>query len=288
MKKLDTVVEDIYQTLSCLCDQETLEIPDDYIEDFGERMKEALKGWSTPKKDGRGLRMSNVGRPLRRLWYDLKHEAPGSNKMPPSKMAPSLFIKFLYGHILEELVLLLVRLAGHEVANEQKEVEISGVKGHMDCTIDGEVVDIKTASSFAFKKFQEGTLHEDDPFGYMAQLSGYEKAHGTSSGGFLALNKESGELVLHRPAEMVKVNVENKIKDIREAVLLDTPPERCYTPVPDGKKGNLRLPRECGYCPHKYECYSDANNGYGIRTFMYSNGPKYLIRVASLPKVMEA
>ena len=152
MKKLDTVVEDIYQTLSCLSDQETLEIPDDYIEDFGERMKGALKNWSTPKKGDGGLRMSTVGRPLRRLWYDLKHEGPISNEMPPS-----LFIKFLYGHILEELVLLLVRLAGHEVANEQKEVEIDGVKGHMDCTIDGEVVDIKTASSFAFKKFQEGS-----------------------------------------------------------------------------------------------------------------------------------
>ena len=39
MKKLDTVVDDVYNVLSCLCDQETLYIPDDYIEDFGERMK---------------------------------------------------------------------------------------------------------------------------------------------------------------------------------------------------------------------------------------------------------
>ena len=283
MKKLDTVVDDVYNVLSCLCDQEILDIPDDYIEDFGERMKEALKHWATPKKDAGGLRMSSVGRPLRRLWYDLKHEAPVYNKTHPS-----VFIKFLYGHILEELVLLLVRLAGHDVANEQKEVEIDGVKGHMDCTIDGEVVDIKTASSYAFKKFQEGTLHEDDPFGYMAQLSGYEEGHGTSDGGFLALNKESGELALLRPADMVKVNVQSKIKEIRDAVLLDSPPERCYNPVPEGKKGNLRLPRECGYCPHKHECYADANNGYGIQTFIYSNGPKYLIRVAALPKVMEA
>jgi len=283
MKKLDTVVDDVYNVLSCLCDQEILDIPDDYIEDFGERMKEALKHWATPRKDAGGLRMSTVGRPLRRLWYDLKHETPIYNKTHPS-----VFIKFLYGHMLEELVLLFVRLAGHEVANEQKEVEIDGVKGHMDCTIDGEVVDIKTASSYAFKKFKEGTLHEDDPFGYMAQFSGYEKGHGTSGGGFLALNKESGELALHRPADMLKVNVESKIKNVRDAVLLDTPPERCYTPVPDGKKGNLRLPRECGYCPHKHECYVDANNGYGIRTFMYANGPKYLVRVAALPKVMEA
>ena len=283
MKNLNTVVDDIYEKLSCLCDQETLDIPDDYIEDFGERMKEALKHWATPKQGSSELRMSTVGRPLRRLWYDLKHDLPVYNKTHPS-----VFIKFLYGHILEELVLLLVKLAGHEVADEQKEVELDGVKGHMDCTIDGEVIDIKTASSYAFKKFKGGTLHEDDPFGYMAQLSGYEKAHGTNEGGFLALNKESGELALYRPESMLKVNVENKIKNIRDAILLDSPPERCYSPVPEGKKGNLRLPRECGYCPHKAECYADANNGYGIRTFLYSNGPKYLIRVASQPKVMEA
>ena len=83
MKKLDTVVDDVYNVLSCLCDQETLDIPDDYIEDFGERMKEALKGWATPKKDAGGLRMSTVGRPLRRLWYDLKHEVPVYNRRTP-------------------------------------------------------------------------------------------------------------------------------------------------------------------------------------------------------------
>ena len=66
----------------------------------------------------------------------------------------------------------------------------------MDCVIDGEVVDIKTASGFAFKKFRDGTLAEDDAFGYMAQLAGYEQAEGTKNGGFLALNKESGELAM--------------------------------------------------------------------------------------------
>ena len=281
-KTIDTVVDDIYDTLSVLCDEETLNIPDEYIEEFGERMKDTLRNWSTPKTQSTGLRMSNVGRPLRRLWYDLKSGVPIYNRTHPS-----VFIKFLYGHMLEELVLLFVRLSGHQVEDEQKEIEIDGVKGHMDCTIDGEVVDIKTASSFAFKKFKDGTLHDDDPFGYMAQLSGYEAAQGTSEGGFLALNKESGELALYRPGDMLKVNVSSKIKRVRAAEQLDSPPKRCYTPVPEGKKGNLRLPRECSFCPHKIECYGDANNGEGLRTFMYSNGPKYLVRVTAVPKVPE-
>jgi hypothetical protein len=41
----------------------------------------------------------------------------------------------------------------------------------MDCIIDGEVVDVKTASGYGFRKFKDGTLPEEDTFGYMAQLT---------------------------------------------------------------------------------------------------------------------
>ena len=245
-KKVDTVVDDIYETLSCLCDSEELVISDEQVEEFGERIKKALKSWATPHKERTSLRMSIIGRPMRRLWYDLKN-----GNLAHNRTHPSVFIKFLYGHILEELVLLLVKLSGHEVEDEQKEIEVDGVKGHMDCKIDGEVVDIKTASSFAFKKFVEGTLHDDDPFGYMAQLSGYETAEGTDEGGFLAMNKESGELALYQPGPLVKINVKDKIKSIRSAADLDKPPARCYNPIPEGKRGNMRLPRQCVYCPYK-------------------------------------
>tara|TARA_R100000808_G_scaffold245_3_gene1442 strand:- start:15213 stop:16085 length:873 start_codon:yes stop_codon:yes gene_type:complete len=282
IKKVDTVVDDIYETLSCLCDSEELVISDEQVEEFGERIKTVLKSWSTPRKERTSLRMSIIGRPMRRLWYDLKN-----GNLAHNRTHPSVFIKFLYGHILEELVLLLVKLSGHEVEDEQKEIEVDGVKGHMDCKIDGQVVDIKTASSFAFKKFVEGTLHDDDPFGYMAQLSGYETAEGTDEGGFLAMNKESGELAFYQPGPLVKINIKDKIKSIRSAADLDKPPSRCYNPIPEGKRGNMRLPRQCVYCPYKMECHSDANNGFGLRLFKYANGIKYFTRVVSTPKVLE-
>ena len=41
------------------------------------------------------------------------------------------------GDILEALLILLTDLSGHEVTEQQKEVEIDGVKGHKDCRIDG-------------------------------------------------------------------------------------------------------------------------------------------------------
>ena len=171
-KTLDTLVEDIYNKLSALGKGEHLDIDEETIEQFGESMKEILYTWSHPSPRGKPtLRMSNIGRQPRQLWYDMK-----STDENQETISPSTFIKFLYGHLLEEIVLFLVKLSGHTVTNEQKEITVSGIKGHMDCVIDGEVVDIKTASGFAFKKFREGTLAEDDAFGYMAQLAGYEQS----------------------------------------------------------------------------------------------------------------
>ena len=84
----------------------------------------------------------------------------------------------------------------------------------MDCTIDGEVVDIKTASGYSFRKFQEGTLGEQDSFGYLSQLAGYEHAEKTNQGGFLVMNKETGELTLFRPDDLDKPNIKYKIDKV--------------------------------------------------------------------------
>ena len=282
MKKLNTLVDDIYKKLSALGEGKSLELSDEVIDQFGEDMKEVLRHWSTPlPRSSASLRMSNIGRPNRQLWYDLK------SKTEPQAMPPATFIKFLYGHMLEEVILLLVRLAGHSVSDEQKAVKVKGIEGHMDCIIDGEVIDIKTASGYAFKKFKDGTLREDDTFGYLAQLAGYEAGHGTSGGGFLAMNKESGELALYLPEELDKPNIESKITTVKKSLKDDTPPELCYQPIPDGVSGNMKLPRGCMYCRHKIECHKDSNNGKGLRVFQYAKGLSYLTRVVKQPKVQE-
>ena len=281
-KTIDTLVEDIYNKIGVLADGEHIDLDEDTIEQFGESMKEILYNWSHPEPRGKStLRMSNIGKKERQLWFDMKSEGT------PERMPPSLFIKFLYGHLLEEIVLFLIKLSGHTVTSEQKEVTVSGIKGHMDCVIDGEVVDIKTASGFAFKKFKDGTLAENDIFGYMAQLAGYEAAEGTSNGGFLALNKESGELALYKPDNFDKPNIKKKIRDVKAAVKLDKPPNLCYNPIPDGKSGNMQLSRECVYCRHKFECHKDSNEGKGLRVFKYSNGLRYLTQVPKVPNVIE-
>ena len=46
------------------------DISEELIEQFGEDIKQSLRDWATPKetKDFR-LRVSNVGQPLRKLWF---------------------------------------------------------------------------------------------------------------------------------------------------------------------------------------------------------------------------
>ena len=279
-KNLSTLVDDIYKTVSDL-NAGDKDIPEECLESLSLGIKNAIAAWAAPRTEGAfSLRMSNIGRPARQLYYTKKY----SKKITHD---PSTLIKFLYGHILEEVLIFLVKLSEHNVTDQQKEVVVNGVKGHIDCKINGEVIDIKTASGFAFKKFKNGTLREDDPFGYMSQLAGYEAAEGTDKGGFLAINKESGELALYQPEDLDKPNVENIINKILNIFKFNKIPDKCYSPIPVGTKGNMKLPRGCVYCPHKIECHKDANDGSGLRLFKYAKGIEYLTQVKQEPKVEE-
>ena len=282
MKILDTLIDDIYDTLSVLCDGGHLHITDEQIDKFGEQMKEVIKQWARPEKRNQefSLRLSNIGRPARLLWYEKRHN--GDTEINPHTM-----IKFLYGHMLEEVALLLAELAGHTVTHRQHEVTVGGITGHMDSMIDGEVVDVKTASNFSYRKFNYGTLLDDDPFGYLAQLAGYESAMGTTGGAFLVINKETGQLCLCMPEELEKPNIEGRIKAIKTLIDKDEPPAKCYNPVPEGVKGNMVLDKNCKYCSYKEECWKDANDGNGLRVFQYANEKKYFTTVVAEPKVQE-
>lgn len=283
MSKLNSIVPDIYNMLEKLSDGEPLPITEEALDETMASMKEAIMHWATPRKRDTDftVRMSNVGKPSRQMWFE-KRDPNGRGSVDGATQ-----IKFLYGHVLEELVLMLVRMAGHNVTDEQKEVKVNGIVGHMDCKINGEVVDVKSASRFAFNKFQNGTLAADDPFGYLGQLAGYEEAEGTDEGGFLVINKESGELCMYTPDDLDKPNINTKINTLLSELKLDKPPELCYTPIPDGKKGNIKLPKGCSWCKYKHECHKDANDGAGLRTFKYSTGYTYLTQVVAEPKVDE-
>ena len=137
-KNIDTLIEDIYKVFE---DQVTL--PDDLIKDFGTRVSDLVKNRIEEVRSGaEGLRLSQIGTPNRKVWYGLQNY----DKKP---LTGQDRLKFMYGDLVEELLLLLIKLAGHTITDEQKTVTIEGVVGHQDCRIDNVITDIKSASSFA-------------------------------------------------------------------------------------------------------------------------------------------
>lgn len=275
-KTLDTLVEDIY----ALFDQSKHhEVKEENLDLFANSLREILRDRLSHKSDERSpLRFSALGKPDRQLWYD------GHPDGSAEELRPQALFKFLYGDVIEQLVLFLVREAGHTVEQEQAEVEVDGVKGHIDAIIDGTVVDVKSASPFGYRKFREGTVLDDDPFGYVAQLSGYANVLTPGKpAAWLAFDKVGGAICVsylsssvikdHQPAPRIE-----HLKKVLENV---EPPERCYPTIPDGKSGNLKLGTACSYCSHKFRCHPS------LRTFLYSTGPRYLSKVVNEPNVPE-
>ena len=278
---MTNIVEDIHKILGDISLGKG-DISEELIEEFGEEVKQTLRDWSkTRPQEGFQLRVSNLGKPLRKLWFEKR------NKTYNEPIPPSLSLKFLYGHILESLVVFLVKLSGNKVTDQQKEVEINGIKGHLDCKINGTVVDIKSASRFAFNKFSKGLLTEDDPFGYIPQLSAYEHAEKTNDSYFLVIDKESGELCTYKPDDFDKPDVPMLVNNVKNWLDGEILPDKCFPTEPEGKKGNERINKNCVYCEFKKECYKDSNDGKGLRVFNYAKGPLFLATVKSEPKVEE-
>ena len=101
---MPSVVETLQNFLAQAC-KEPVSVSSDIVDEFGELCKEAFKKQFTQEREKEfRIRMSNVGKPVRRLWFDNKYK----NTHSDSKPSPHTQIKFLYGHMLEELVKLFV------------------------------------------------------------------------------------------------------------------------------------------------------------------------------------
>ena len=275
-KKIETLVDDIYG----LFDGSHVFSPES-ISAFGARLATHLTTRIEEQRGTPTLRLSGIGQPDRKTWYSINTPERGEPLTPKTRF------KFLIGDLLEELLLFLAAESGHDVQGAQDEVEINGVKGHRDAVIDGRIVDVKSASSFGFKKFKEHRLREDDPFGYIDQLNSYMVASkgdplvtDKGIGSFLAIDKTLGHIALDSYFSN-GVDYSSLIERKKEMLAQPTPPDRCYDPVPEGKSGNMKLGVQCSYCPFKKACYPQ------LRTFLYSTGPVYLTEVVREPKVPE-
>lgn len=275
-KKINTIVEDIYNVF-----MDNQEPSPKHLDEMAKDIRDSVLRQITEVREQKGyLRLSQIGKPDRKTWYDIKG-APKDVPDGPVRM------KFLMGDIYEALLILLIKTSGHVVTDEQKEVEVEGVKGHKDLKIDGINVDIKSASAYGFKKFKNNTLDQDDPFGYIAQLSSYAQSEGATEAAFLAIDKSSCEVALTPLNYFDMINSHDRVKHLKGIVKSDTVPERCYSDEASGTSGNRILSKPCSWCEFHDYCWSDANQGVGLRHFKYAEGIKKYTNVAKEPKVEE-
>lgn len=277
MPDISTIPQDVYN----LFDPNTHHTPNEKnIEDFAENLKELLKTRLSERPvPSSPLRFSSLGKPDRQMWFEA-HPVEGTKE----ETTGQTYLKFLYGDVIEQLLLFLIKESGHVVEQEQGEVEIGGVKGHIDAIIDGVVVDVKSTSPYGYKKFEKETITEDDPFGYVDQLSGYANVLTPGKpAAWVAFDKVSGEICVSNLSAMVIKHHDpvKRIEHLKKVIESENIPPLCYEPEPDGKSGNLKLPAPCSYCPHKHRCHS------GLRTFLYSTGPRFLTKVVKTPDVIE-
>lgn len=280
-KKIETLVEDIEGVL--VKGLEDNENSRSIVDRFGSWLSKSIAARLIRNERKPELRMSNIGKPCeRQLWYEVNQPELGE------PLRAETYMKFLFGDIIEELLLFLAELAGHEVTGRQDEQEIEGIKGHRDAVVDGTVVDVKSASTYSFKKFKEGTLKENDSFGYIPQLQSYLSAGQTddtvtekSKAAFIVLDKTIGHITLD-VHEKDEVNWSDIYKAKKEVIAdKDNLPPRGFSDEPFGQSGNMKLGINCSYCPFKKTCWPEA------RTFLYSTGPITLTKVELEPRVPE-
>lgn len=280
MKTIKTLVQDIYGLFGS-----GHKASPDNIKELAEAMAGHVERALAEHETKGTLRGSIIGTKCdRKLWYDVNQPSLAE------ALNPWTLLMFLKGNIWEEIVLFLGKEAGHSVEKRQGEVDLKGIKGHIDGIVDGVLVDVKSASGYGMAKFKEHRLEHDDPFGYLKQIDFYREGLKDDPAvqvkgevAFIAADKSNGQLVV----DTYKRNNTNSREllervDSAIATVSGDMPNRGFTDVPDGASGNRKLCTECSYCPYKNSCWS------GLRTFIYSTGPRYLTKVVKEPNVPEA
>lgn len=280
MKTLETLVDDMYAVVKGLggWDKTITEFLSTGISEVAEQR------FSKKQEPRAYLSLSGIGSPCRRkLWYKINE--PGSGE----ELSAESLGTFFYGDLLEVLVLALAKAAGHDVQGAQDRLDVHGIKGHRDAVIDGVTVDVKSASKFGFEKFKHHKLREDDPFGYISQLSSYVYAgkddplvRNKHEGAFLVVQKDRFKLCLDRYD--FTDELKNKEREIEEtkALVSGPMPEERLDPVPQSSKSeNTKLCMSCNYCEYRKNCWPEA------RTFLYSTGPVHLVDVVNEPRAPE-
>ena len=180
-------------------------------------------------------------------------------------------IMMTYGDMTEVISVAILLAAGVKITDLNKKVKLSTKSGDMFGELDliiemdqKSVWDIKSASSWSynnrFGSYEE--LKRQDDFGYCCQLFGYAKAEGVKVGGWIIVNKGTGEMKVVEAdpddEEFYLDQIEQRALQISKTKDTDQF-ERLYDDVAETfyKKptGNRKLQRPCTFCDYKFECW---------------------------------
>lgn len=275
MKIIQSLIPDIYSLVKSKEGWFHGQVSEEFSHACARRLEQQFQVKKAPT-----LRLSQMGPKCPcALWHSI-HTPAEAEPLPAWAE-----IKYSYGHIIEAWAIALAKAAGHRVEGEQDELRVDGIVGHRDCVIDGCLVDVKSSSSYGMAKFKDGSIREDDAFGYLDQLDGYlvgslddplvqvkDRAY------LFVVDKQLGHMVLYEHKLQGRADkLRRRIAEYKRIVGLPTSPScQCGT-TPDGKSGNVRLDIKASYSPYKYCCFPN------LRTFIYSKGPVYLTHVERRP-----
>ena len=245
--------------------KEPVKISDKLVEEFGESCKSALrKQFSEKKQDKFYPRMSNIGRPLCQLQMEAQN-VKGEGQPYNAKMRNT------FGNLVEALAIFVLKSAGVKIEDEQKKVNYkfngSKIEGQLDVKIDSKVWDIKSASPYSFEKkfgtaggFEE--VVKDDAFGYASQGYLYGASEKIPFGGWIVINKSTGEWTVCKTPladEEYRVKAIKTAKENLEALKNKVPFKKCYEEIEETyrtkKTGNRVLGTVCSFCPYKLPCW---------------------------------
>lgn len=289
MKKLDTIVEDIYELVLNPSDKLN---PNAFGQGMGKHVADMVvaKAGEARVHDPYALHASKIGKNcIRQMWY-----GQWTPKLA-EPLLPHTLVKFTYGDVVEELALDLAIAAGHtvELAQQRIEFPIAGSKyklsGRIDAIIDGCIVDVKSCSPYSFNDWAGKELTADnDSFGYRWQLHTYARG---LEGNDLVVEKDKGYLLLMDKQNghigLSWVNFNHKAFELRLKIITDmlgdgtSVPPRNFKPSEKDKLGNEKLPIECSYCDFKRECWKE----HDVKGVLRSGRVTWLVSPAEGGKV---
>ena len=238
------------------------------VNEFGEMCKAAfVKQFIEPREKEFRPRMSNIGRPL----CQLQMEKSGAK----AEIMPYNYkMRNLYGDIIEAIAVAVLKSSGIKIDEYQKKVKHkfkdNEISGTYDVKIFNKVWDIKSASPYSFKyKFgEEGgfdAIAKDDIFGYVSQGYLYGEADKTEFGGWIAIDKSSGEWAVVETPLSDEKHSQKALKQAEEnikALNSDAPFKRLYEDEEEffNKKptGNRVLKNPCTFCAYKKACWGSV------------------------------